>query len=142
MKVRRQTVLLIAALVGALLVTALVAFQMGASQTPVATPTPRPSPTPSPEPLTVGEVFEALAPSVVSIKTPGGSGTGVIVNAEGIILTAFHVVEGATSIELVFGDGTRSAGEIIAADPAMDIAALAAETLPSVVVPAVLGGGA
>jgi S1-C subfamily serine protease len=40
---------------------------------------------------------------------------------------------------VTFADGTRSAGTILAADPTIDIAALAVSTLPVVVVPATLG---
>ena len=41
----------------------------------------------------------------------------------------------------MFADGTRSAAEVDRADPEHDIAMLAPPTLPSVVVPAVLGAG-
>ena len=68
-----------------------------------------------------------------------GLGTGVIVNADGTILTAYHVVDHAATIEVVYADGTRSAAEVAAADEARDIAVLRPATLPSVVVPAVLG---
>ncbi len=43
-------------------------------------------------------------------STPG-LGTGVIVNDDGTILTAYHVVDQATSIEVVYADGTRSAAD-------------------------------
>lgn len=102
---------------------------------------PRPAPSEQiPERLTVAQIYQTLAPSVVSIKAGGASGTGVIANADGAILTALHVVEGAQSIEVIFGDGTRSVATIAGADPSIDIAVLTAESLPSVVVPAVIGG--
>jgi S1-C subfamily serine protease len=68
-----------------------------------------------------------------------GTGTGVIVNASGAVLTAQHVVKGASAIRLTYADGTTSAATVLAADPSIDIALLAPATLPSVVVPAVLG---
>jgi S1-C subfamily serine protease len=61
------------------------------------------------------------------------------VNADGIILTALHVVNDAGSIRVIFADGTASGATLVAADPTTDIAALAATTLPTVVVPATLG---
>src|SRR5262249_45449877 len=70
-----------------------------------------------------------------------GLGTGVIVNADGTILTANHVVAGATDVTVVYADGTRSAATVTGADPQMDVATLAPETLPEVLVPATLGGG-
>jgi S1-C subfamily serine protease len=68
-----------------------------------------------------------------------GLGTGVIVNADGTILTANHVVQHAATIEVVYADGTRAGAQVAAADEARDIAVLRPATLPSVVVPAVLG---
>lgn len=92
------------------------------------------------------EVYNQIVPPLVLIQVPGGAdgglGTGVVVNAEGAILTALHVVERAASIEVTFSDGTRSSASIGSSDPEHDIAVLAVEQLPSVVVPATLGGGA
>jgi S1-C subfamily serine protease len=82
---------------------------------------------------------------VVSIEStrPGTdtveAGTGVIVKADGTILTALHVVKGAGAIRVTFADGTISAATMASADPTMDIATLGPSTLPSIVVPAVLG---
>jgi S1-C subfamily serine protease len=71
-----------------------------------------------------------------------GTGAGVVVSAEGAVLTALHVVEGARSIEVRFSDGTASGATVEDRDPATDIAVLTPDRLPQVVVPAVLGGGA
>ncbi|MCP2328887.1 S1-C subfamily serine protease [Hamadaea flava] len=135
-----------AILVVALVGTAVIAYRWGAGdrdETPVARPSASPSAT---APPTVSEVYSALAPSVVSItsvsKTESASGTGVIVNADGNILTALHVVDGATAIQVVFADGTQAKAQVAASDAATDIAVLLPDQLPSVVVPAVLGGGA
>jgi S1-C subfamily serine protease len=130
----------------ALAVTAVVAFRWGASSDDEPRAATRPSPSPSASgPLTVAEVHEVMFPSVVAIRatTASGasSGTGVVANADGTILTANHVVDGAVSIEVLFADGTKSAATVAAADPSIDIAVLAPETLPAVVVPATLGGG-
>jgi putative serine protease PepD len=96
--------------------------------------------------LSASEIYAALAPSVVIIESASAgqavvntTGTGVIVNGDGTILTAFHVVQGAESIRVTFADGTESPATIIGADPTIDIAALGVATLPAVVVPAVLG---
>jgi S1-C subfamily serine protease len=91
-------------------------------------------------------VYAAVAPSVVTIEALArgtnrayASGTGVVANDQGVILTALHVVAGAGSIRVTFADGTSSAATVLAAEPAMDIATLRAATLPAVLVPAVLG---
>jgi S1-C subfamily serine protease len=66
----------------------------------------------------------------------------VVVNSQGDILTALHVVQGAASIRVSFSDGTESTASVKSSDPAHDIAVLTPARLPEVVVPAVLGGGA
>jgi S1-C subfamily serine protease len=66
-------------------------------------------------------------------------GSGVIIDTHGEILTALHVVQGASVIKVTFADGTTSAASVEAADPAHDIAVLAPARLPAVVVPVVLG---
>jgi S1-C subfamily serine protease len=71
----------------------------------------------------------------------GGLGTGVIINAEGAILTANHVVDGAKSIRVTFIDGSSSNATVISSEPDRDIAVLKADRNPEVVVPAVMGGG-
>lgn len=94
-------------------------------------------------------VFRTIQPSVVFISAaPDGagpdeaaSGAGVVVDANGQILTARHVVQGATSIEVTFSDGTKSAATIVSEQPDNDIAVLKPAQLPGILVPAVLGGG-
>lgn len=53
-----------------------------------------------------------------------GLGSGVIVSAEGYILTNFHVVEGADEIEVSLTDGRKSKGQVIGVDPDSDLAVL------------------
>jgi S1-C subfamily serine protease len=91
----------------------------------------------------------AIGPSLVLIQTRStvdgtaqrGTGAGVVVNADGTVLTALHVVEGASSITVSFADGTQSPATIAADQPENDIATLTPAKLPETVVPAVLGGG-
>ena len=68
-----------------------------------------------------------------------GLGSGVIINADGNILTSLHVVNGADKIDVTFADGTESKAEIISTQPENDIAVLQAAKLPKQVVPATLG---
>jgi S1-C subfamily serine protease len=99
-------------------------------------------------PATSAVVYQQILPSLVQIEARGpssrggdaGLGSGVIVNASGAILTAFHVVDGAATIRLAFVDGTRATGQIVSADPAIDIAVLVPDRPPDPIVPAVLGG--
>jgi S1-C subfamily serine protease len=141
----RQGLLVGAAVLWAVVITAVVLFRGGSDPAPIAAATPSPSPSAS-GPLTAAKIYQTVLPSVVTIEatTAKGAdlGTGFIANGNGTILTAYHVVEGATAITLTFADGTRSAARVATAAPAMDVAALTPATLPSVVVPATLGGGA
>jgi S1-C subfamily serine protease len=99
-------------------------------------------------PATSAVVYQQILPSLVQIEARGpateagraGLGTGVIVNASGAILTALHVVEGATSVRLSFVDGTRTRGDVVSVDSENDIAVLLPRRPPEPIVPAVLGG--
>ena len=101
------------------------------------------------QPATSAVVYQHILPSLVEIEAEHpegkedatGLGAGVIINARGSILTALHVVEGADSIRVSFVDGTKSPASVISTDPKNDIAVLAPERNPEVIVPAVLGGG-
>jgi S1-C subfamily serine protease len=142
---RRRELLIGGAVALALVVTAVIAFQAGSGETPRALPSATPTPSASAAPTTA-QIYAALAPSVVTIESIGpnqrvtGSGTGVVANADGVILTARHVVHGATALRVTFADGTPSVAHIASEDAENDIAALTVETLPTVLVPAVLGG--
>lgn len=53
-----------------------------------------------------------------------GLGSGVIISAEGYILTNNHVVEGADEIEVVLNDSRRARAKVIGTDPESDLAIL------------------
>jgi S1-C subfamily serine protease len=94
-------------------------------------------------------VYQAILPSLVLISTERdrtasgdtGVGTGVVVNEQGAILTARHVIAGARTIEVTFSDGTKASAQIVSEEPENDIAVIQADQPPEVIVPAVLGGG-
>jgi S1-C subfamily serine protease len=97
-------------------------------------------------PADAATVYRTISPSLVTITTRGylgtggGLGTGVVINADGAVITALHVVDRADRIRVEFADGTRASAEISRTEPAMDIAVLEVDELPRVVVPAVIGG--
>jgi S1-C subfamily serine protease len=100
------------------------------------------------QPPAAATAYQAVRAGLVLIEAQrqGGQGaddlgTGVIVDTRGDILTALHVVQGASEIQVTFADGTTSAASITASGPTHDIAVLASERLPAVIVPAVLGPG-
>lgn len=125
------------------------------------------SETPSEEkddvPLTASEIYTQILPSLVYIavqtdEQPSAAedeaanddgdsdeanlktGTGVVINSSGDILTAFHVIDDAQQIEVVFSDGTRAIAQVASTDSANDIATLTVETLPTILIPAIIGG--
>ena len=53
-----------------------------------------------------------------------GLGSGVIVSAEGYVLTNNHVVEGADEIEVTLSDRRRTLAKVIGTDPETDLAIL------------------
>jgi serine protease DegQ len=65
-----------------------------------------------------------------------GLGSGVIISAEGYILTNNHVVEGADEIEVVLNDSRRAIAKVIGADPESDLAILkvALDRLPIITI--------
>ena len=100
--------------------------------------------------LTVAEIVDGLADSVVSIETTvnyqrgpfeaeaNGAGTGVVLD-DGYIVTNAHVVEGASEVEVtVPGTGATLSATIVGSDPANDIAVLHVDDT-SGLVPASLG---
>ena len=50
------------------------------------------------------------------------SGSGVIVSREGYIVTNNHVIDGASSLEVVFADGSQAEASLVGSDPFADIA--------------------
>lgn len=89
-----------------------------------------------PEAIDVGALTELLAPSVVSISTDVGSGgvsgnasgTGVVLSADGEILTNAHVVDGASAIRVrLAGETEPRMATLLAADRANDLALLRVE---------------
>ena len=82
---------------------------------------------------TIVRVVNLVKPSVVTItsagisgSTPYSSGTGVgsgfIVNADGLILTNNHVVDGASSLTVTLSDSRELAATVVSTDPTHDLA--------------------
>ncbi|MCS6873385.1 MAG: trypsin-like peptidase domain-containing protein [Pyrinomonadaceae bacterium] len=84
------------------------------------------------------EVYRAVAPGVVSIKTSArfetffgeefeqesGSGSGSVIDKEGHILTNYHVIEGASKLTVSFGGDKVYPAKVVGGDPDTDLAVI------------------
>ncbi|MBQ6824370.1 MAG: trypsin-like peptidase domain-containing protein [Clostridia bacterium] len=91
-------------------------------------------------PLTVPEVAALVKDSVVEITTEQivtgsfmqqyvseGAGSGVIITADGYIVTNHHVIDGATNINVRLANGTEYAAKLVGSDAKSDLAVLKVE---------------
>ena len=87
------------------------------------------------------EVYEKVMPSVVSITCTDGhttsSGTGVIMDAGGYIITNAHVVEDARQIQVLLTDGRELTAKCVGSDVLSDLAVLKVNAIG--LTPAVFG---
>jgi putative serine protease PepD len=88
----------------------------------------------------ISKVAAEVLPGVVSIQFSGpqggGSGSGVVIDESGLILTNNHVVEGAAdggSLTVSFQDGTSTSATIVGRDPTSDLAVIRVENVDNLV---------
>ena len=84
--------------------------------------------------LVDGERIAAVGPS---LDEPGAE----LIDASGLILTAYHVVTGTDTVRVHFFDGTTTTGQVTQKQPERDLAVVQVQSLPKGVDPATLGGG-
>ena len=86
---------------------------------------------PGTEPLSFQEIYQQVSPSVVSITAllPMGSsqGTGVVMTADGYIITNAHVIEGAFRADVSLEDGRSFQAKLVGSDKITDLAVLKVE---------------
>jgi S1-C subfamily serine protease len=100
------------------------------------------------------EIYQRVSPSVVAINVVArqagtgsfgqdnqviGAGSGFVIDTDGHILTNNHVVEGATSIEVNFFDGTIARGDVVGTDPDSDLAVVHVDVPAGVLQPVEFG---
>ena len=93
------------------------------------------------------ELAERMSPSVVSVvsslppegrkgrRPRRGVGSGMVVRADGQVLTNHHVIAEATSFAIQYADGARIAARLIHADAQLDLALLAPDVVEGERVP-------
>jgi S1-C subfamily serine protease len=71
----------------------------------------------------VGAV-EKVAPAVVKVDVPRGSGSGVLFTPDGFVLTNSHVIGKGVGIRITMSTGKTLRGELIGRDPHNDLAVI------------------
>ncbi|MEL6300108.1 MAG: trypsin-like peptidase domain-containing protein [Pseudomonadota bacterium] len=100
----------------------------------------------------VVKTFKKVDPSVVTIHTVGrttngfggqtsmaGLGSGVVIDKQGHVMTAAHVVQTADLVQVEFVDGFETTAAIVYSDPARDVSLLKLDELPKNLVWSKLG---
>jgi len=85
--------------------------------------------------LPASDIYERVRPAVVLVSSTAssrfgqseGSGSGVIIDADGTILTNYHVIAGADNLEVKFADGSTASARVVGTDPGNDLAAINAD---------------
>jgi putative serine protease PepD len=77
----------------------------------------------------VASVAAAVQPAVVDITTTEGEGSGVVISADGNILTNNHVLQGVqgNTVNVTFNNGKKTKATIVGTDPAGDLAVIKAQ---------------
>ena len=106
--------------------------------------------------MTVNEVYKRDGPGVVFIsaevttqqESPFGfpqeqrgqaTGSGFVIDEQGHVLTNAHVVEGASKIEVAFGDNNSVDAKLLGSDASTDVALLKVKASKKVLKPLSLG---
>lgn len=82
--------------------------------------------------MTIPEVAKAVLPSVVGVIpyqtdrsfAPSGAGSGIIMSADGYVITNAHVVVDGDAFKVVLADGTPKDAKLIGSDTLTDLAVL------------------
>jgi S1-C subfamily serine protease len=87
---------------------------------PAATPTTAAAPNTE---AGLPAVVERLSPSVVTVRTGGSIGSGVVYRPD-VVLTNQHVVGNTVDVTIDYADGTSSPGKVLATDAVTDLAVI------------------
>lgn len=83
------------------------------------------------EPMTPTEIYQKCVPSIVSLWAEGdetsSTGTGIVMSADGYLLTNAHVVANSRTVYAAFYDDTILEAKLVGADADADVAVLKVE---------------
>ncbi len=114
-----------------LAVTATLLAGCSSSTNSAETGTPAPpngSPAPAPAAGTdIPALVRQVEPSVVTVLTETGVGSGIVYRADGTIVTNAHVVAGAQDVTIALADGQQVQGKVRGVDEVSDVAVIQAD---------------
>ena len=67
-------------------------------------------------------LYQNVSPGTVAIITDTGQGSGFVYDGQGNIVTNYHVIEGANTVEVRFTSGYMAYGEVVGTDLDSDLA--------------------
>lgn len=70
------------------------------------------------------QLYQTVSPGTVAIITDVGQGSGFVYDTNGHVVTNYHVIEGAQSVEVRFTSGYRVYGTVIGTDLDSDLAVI------------------
>ena len=100
------------------------------------------------------QVYAAVNKSVVNIttestavglfgdETASGSGSGFVIDKIGHILTNYHVVEGAETVQVTLFDGSTHKAQVVGEDATNDVAVVRVKVPPTRLFPVAMGDSA
>ena len=113
------------------------------------------------EGLTIPEIYERFAPGVVQVTSTQivkgqqinpffqtkpqqvqALGSGFVIDKQGDIVTNYHVIQGATSIEVLFANNITTKATVVGTDVTTDLAVLRVKVSPGALTPLAFGASA
>src|ERR1700704_2933057 len=99
------------------------------------------------QPLSAAAIYQKAAPGVVTITTElarrgrigEGTGSGIVLDTTGNILTNAHVIAGASQIQVTFSDGKTAAATVAGSNTSADLAVVHVSVAASSLHPLPLG---
>ncbi len=110
--------------------------------------------------LTIPEIYERTAPGVVQVTSTSivqaqsnpffqlpaqkqeALGSGFVIDKQGHIVTNYHVIQGATSIQVLFSNNVNTKATVVGTDKSTDLAVLKVNVSPSALTPLTFGDSA
>jgi S1-C subfamily serine protease len=107
--------------------------------------------------LTTAEIYRRTAPGVVQVttktivktksnpffpaqsKTQEALGSGFVIDKQGDIVTNYHVIQGASSIEITFSNNATTKATVVGSDKSTDLAVLRVNVSPNALTPLAFG---